>query len=731
MITELLINSVASYKNPSLIKPKNKISLLYGLNGAGKSTISDFLYNPSDPSYSSCKIKQDQDSEILVYNQKFLSEYFYEEDSLQGIFTLSKENKNVLQSIEQESNNLEVVQRKQQISKQKIESINLRIEQEKEKAISKVWEIKTKYAGGDRVLEFCLENLKRTELLFKHITSIALPTAAPSYSIENLKTEANSIQGEGATPLSTINPINPTWLSIERDEIFSKVIVGSQEGSVAEFISKLGNSDWVKRGLEYIPPHTGDAIYDCPFCQTPTITSQLADSIRKVFDKAYELDISKIESLKANYSISLPSTQFKDISQLPIATKELEGAWNNLIGQLVSTHNENTLLIENKLKSPSTPLKLKDSSSTVASINEVIFKLNALVETHNDKLLHKKRTLDDIKSRFWSLMRWDYEQTLSSYEDSCNKLDKEFQIANQESIDITQKISNSNQKISDLRKQTVNIQDAIDNINNSLLEIGIDGFSVIKHSGNLYRIARSGADSNAFHSLSEGEKTVISFLYFIELCKGQKSAAAVTRNKIVVIDDPISSLSHIYVFNIGQLIKGYFFNDAKYDQVFVLTHSLYFFYELTHTNKEKRDETQHLFRIIKNSNGSSVIPMHYEEIQNDYQSYWSIIKDQSTPPALIANCMRNIIEYFFGFVQKNDFNNVFQKPILSADKFKAFYRYMNRESHSFGQNIFDIKEFDYQVFKDGLRLIFDECGYIEHYNAMMKQQKSQAEHIPA
>ncbi len=66
------------------------------------------------------------------------------------------------------------------------------------------------------------------------------------------------------------------------------------------------------------------------------------------------------------------------------------------------------------------------------------------------------------------------------------------------------------------------------------------------------------------------------------------------------------------------------------------------------------------------------------------------------------------------------FNNVFQKPALSANKFQAFYRYMNRESHSLGQNIFDIKEFNYDTFKEWLKLIFDECGYIEHYKAMMK-----------
>lgn len=317
-------------------------------------------------------------------------------------------------------------------------------------------------------------------------------------------------------------------------------------------------------------------------------------------------------------------------------------------------------------------------------------------------------------------MRWDYDQTISAYSQSATDIKYEASQISQAASKINEFIGASNLKISNLRKQTVNIEESIENINRGLVEIGIDGFSVIPHGENFYRVSRASDQGNAFHSLSEGEKTVISFLYFIELCKGQKTADAVPQTKVVVIDDPISSLSHLYVFNVGQLIKRYFINDKSYAQVFVLTHSLYFFYELTHTNKEKRAETQHLFRIIKNANGSSVISMSHEEIQNDYQSYWSIIKDQASPPALIANCMRNIVEYFFNFVQKKDFNNVFQKPALSGDKFVTFYRYMNRESHSLGQNIFDIKEFDHQIFKDGLRLIFEESGYGEHYQAMNK-----------
>ena len=49
----------------------------------------------------------------------------------------------------------------------------------------------------------------------------------------------------------------------------------------------------------------------------------------------------------------------------------------------------------------------------------------------------------------------------------------------------------------------------------------------------------------------------------------------------------------------------------------------------------------------------------------------------------------------------------------------TFNRYMNRESHSKGQNIFDIKEFDYNSFRSAFKKVFEIEGYIDHYNKMM------------
>ena len=94
MITKIKLNNVASYKSLTVLETNKKINLIYGLNGTGKSTLSNYLHQYTDENYKSCSVEGlNNDNEILVYNQTFILETFFEAENLKGIFTLSKENK--------------------------------------------------------------------------------------------------------------------------------------------------------------------------------------------------------------------------------------------------------------------------------------------------------------------------------------------------------------------------------------------------------------------------------------------------------------------------------------------------------------------------------------------------------------------------------------------------------------------------------------------------------------
>lgn len=115
-----------------------------------------------------------------------------------------------------------------------------------------IWEIKKKYSGGDRVLEYCLDSLKGNKnTLLEHLLKIQKAKVEPTETIECLKTKIQSISGENAQKYELLNKISLNLENIETDEIFSKEIVGNENSSVSALITELKNSDWVKAGLKY------------------------------------------------------------------------------------------------------------------------------------------------------------------------------------------------------------------------------------------------------------------------------------------------------------------------------------------------------------------------------------------------------------------------------------------------------------------------------------------------
>ena len=721
MISKIVITGVTSYRKEAVLETDKKVNLLYGLNGTGKSTFSDFLYNQSEDRFSHCRIEGiGNNTRILVYNQKFVQDTFYEPQGIHGIFTLSKGNAEAQKVIDNASAEVKkLTEQKKKIEENRIKDGKKHLS-EIEEHKKQVWKIKTEYAGGDRVLEFCLDGLKgNKDTLFNHLISIENPEGKIDYSIDDLKNEAQQLQGE-VQSRQLLSKAIVNVEDIEKSELLSKVIVGNKNSTVATVIEKLGNSDWVNIGIKYVHIDGNKGV--CPFCQQETITQNFLEEINAYFDESYNQEKNQIEQMLSRYDTEIKKvTNFLNTIKEDISLEKKKNELEILSSNLTSVSEQNLNTLREKIKTPSIPVALQPIKEIIESINSIIENANREIDLYNQKIANIKDSKSKIRDRFWQLMRNDFNSIIDlyianekAYEQSDKILQKEIQTKIFE-------INTKNELIEENRKKTVNIDEAVENIKNGLIDIGITDFTIEKYSEKeaLYRLKRDNSDEDVFKTLSEGEKMVISFLYFIELCKGESTAEKASNEKIVVIDDPISSLSHIYVFNIGRLIHNEFLRTDKYDQLFILTHSLYFFYELTNTKHKERNETQNLFRICKNTESSYFEDMKYEDIQNDYHAYWHIIKDENQAPALIANCMRNVIEYFFNFVEKQDFAQVFQKSELQETRYMAFNRYMNRESHSKGQNIFDIKEFDYSSFREAFKKVFEIEGYIDHYNKMM------------
>jgi wobble nucleotide-excising tRNase len=715
MLSTIEIQGPATFATGTTLTTDKKINLIYGLNGTGKSTICRFLKSPDAEEFSKCRIAPTTSSSIYVYNGDFVQENFYESETLKGIFSLSKENKDAELRIAAAKEKRSEFDKHRVGHSAKIEELTAAISRCRQLTEESTWEIKTNYTGGDRVLEYCLEGLKgKKEALLNHLIAVAKPPERPTYDTHQLRAEAQALTGD-AQPCANLLSIDTGATPIEEDAVFETPIIGSQHSAVSRLINKLGNSDWVRQGLSYAEDPKSSPT-PCPFCQEGTISPELLDQIRSFFDDSYQDAVNLVEDHLTKYEAHLKRIpRLEDVKNHPFASDKLL----LLIEQLRALLNGNLSRIRNKSMNPSAEEILSDSSTLIAELNTEIADINQRISTHNEKLRDKTQALANIKSRFWSLMRWEYDHIIARYKQEQAELGSALTVARAELATAQDSIAGMDREIAKIQKETINIDEAVENINHALLDLGIDDFAIRKYDDNLYSLHRKGGrGSGKFSTLSEGEKMIITLLYFCELCKGRRSATDTTDEKIIVFDDPISSLSHIYVFSIGQLIRSTFFKNNLAKQIFVFTHSLYFFYELADPRHDRREKDQALFRITKSQGESKVSEMKYDEIQNDYQAYWQIVNDRGQHPALIANCMRNIIDYFFSFVAKLDFNNVFQQDPLRANRFQAFARYMNRESHSFGQNIYDLKEFDYEVFQEGLRLVFEQTSYGEHYRKM-------------
>jgi wobble nucleotide-excising tRNase len=305
MIEEIKMDKVACYKKPVTLKTDKKVNLIYGLNGTVKSIISNFLYHykQNEPKYQHCVINwSDKHEQILVYNQSFINDNFYELNNQEGIFTLSKENKDaevVITEIGKQLKQLDDEQRNKH--NDKTQSLTKKLSENKDNCENKTWKIKIEYEQC--VLDYCLKGLKgEKERLLKHLLKIDKPTKQPDKSIEQLKKDAEELQKDDAKKYYELPNINIFVNDIESSQLFQKSIIGNENSTISGLIKKLNNSDWVKEGFDkYIPKEIDDKGDSCPFCQQRTITKKFIKNISSYFEKTYENNLNEIKRFLKSY----------------------------------------------------------------------------------------------------------------------------------------------------------------------------------------------------------------------------------------------------------------------------------------------------------------------------------------------------------------------------------------------------------------------------------------------
>lgn len=201
----------------------------------------------------------------------------------------------------------------------------------------------------------------------------------------------------------------------------------------------------------------------------------------------------------------------------------------------------NTQRIEAKVKEPTTVASLEDTDSLLLEIGSIIDQMNDQIEAHNTLVGDKKNQQSKCSKEVWEYLAFVLQDAVKEYNDTLANADKELNALKTELNNLRTKDGNITTDISNLNKQVVNTEATIEGINRILKTSGFQGFYLRakKDVQNTYEVIRP--DGTIAEKLSEGERNFIAFLYFYHLVRGSFSDKEV-KDKIVVIDDPVSSM---------------------------------------------------------------------------------------------------------------------------------------------------------------------------------------------
>ena len=515
-------------------------------------------------------------------------------------------------------------------------------------------------------------------------------------------------------------------MQIESLAIWDKCIVGKKDIPIARLIIQLENGDWVNQGRKYI--YSGSK---CPFCQKDTIDEDFRSQLEAFFDLEFENDIEQLKKGKEEYLRAKDDIRSK---LAIIENQDLENETKFKIQQLcekiVNCFRDNEEKINRKINEPSKKIQLDSIEKYIDEINCIIDIKNAEIIKHNNLVenykTEKKKLIDDI----WILIAKENMALISKHNNKINGFMKGIQETTNKKNQHEVKKKELELEIKEKNKLVTSVQPAVDEINGILKSYGFNNFSIdpSKEKNNHYQIKRP--DGTLVEStLSEGEVTFITFLYFLQWIKGSQNEEDVTQDRVIVIDDPISSLDSNILFVVSSLLKDVIrkvlVGESNIKQVFVLTHNVYFHKELSFMGNGKDSNKNIHYWILRKKNGITNIQYYGIEhpISSSYELLRIELKEQTNNSVItIQNTMRRIIENYFKILGKYKDEDLIDKfqDYESKEICRSLISWINDGSHCIPDDLYvEALDDSLERYQEVFRMIFFHTNHIEHYNMMM------------
>ncbi len=730
MIETITISDIATYAvAPEVLNGLSQFNYLFGSNGTGKTTVSRVIADENN--FPTCKVtwKAGTKLQAMVYNHDFVERNFTQSTELKGVFTLGEKQVDTLTKIT--------------AAKVELDRLTTRIEglteamQGADGTSGKKGELATLEAGlkdkcwaqkqkHDAKLQGAFEGYRGSSEKFKaKVVQELARNSATLLTLAELEKKSESIFGPTpTTELAVPTAETAKFIGHETDPILKKRVIGKDDVDIAAMIKKLGNSDWVREGRTFYDENGGI----CPFCQQST-TDAFAKSLNEYFDETFVTDSKAIDDLATNYSTDAARLQQQIASIIASPSRFLDV--EKLKSEKALLDSKVTINIQRlagKKKEASQVVELESLGNVAAAIKGLIDSANVLVTAHNKMVANLTQERSTLTSQVWKYVLEELKTDLAAYRAARDGLDNAVTAMNGQIAAATTDKTKKGSEIRELEKQTTSVQPTIDAINALLLSFGFQGFSLAKTaSGTSYKLIRAdGSDAKA--TLSEGEKTFVTFLYFYHLLKGSVSDSGMTTNRLVVFDDPVSSLDSDILFIVGSLIKGLFdevrLGTGYIKQIFVLTHNVYFHKEVTYSRRRPNNGvlSEETFWIVKKPGlVSKLCAQTTNPIKTSYELLWAEVRKPERSNLAIQNTLRRILENYFkilGGIELDELCAMFdgREKIIC----KSLCSWVHDGSHYAHDDLYisiddSMVENYLKVFKE----IFVKARHIEHYKMMM------------
>lgn len=755
MIESITLKKVASYDETGVqINDLKKVNFFFGFNGSGKSTIAKYLYNIGlDPSirqthFNDCKQSgyDETNHQILTYDENFTEINFNKNPTLNGVFSLNETNDVIDRQITIEETLIYFYKEQKEKKDKLIKAIGDDNRKNETSLLDFCWTLRNTFST---FLKITLPYSGSKPNHFQKLKQILETPLVNVPTIQQLKDKYDLLYEREITEIS--NKLNAKIyceiriIETKLDDLLQEIIIGNEDVNIAALIKLINARSWVETGVKFM--EQTDNI--CPFCQKHTIDEELRNQFDEYFDATYKGKIELLEDLLSQYK-EKTDTFLANILNIQSAFNP-ENLVSNSYLKLQELFQINIDIINSKIENANE----KKSITSLFQLKPVLSTIIKSIKENNTTFSELDKNRKDLVSDIWLFMAEKSKVNIEAFAKKEAKCQRIIQTAKDLIGNYNSKILVSKEAIDLLRNQTINTKEAVDNINLILKNSGFESFEidekeVVNNIPQYYLKRPNSTDENPiFKSLSEGEKSFISFLYFYQLCIGTDDINSKgTKKKIIIIDDPVSSLDSQALFVISTLIhdlilrKG---DDNKpnrqalknhnISQVFILTHNLFFYKEVSFNKRPICTDYWH-YRVSKMDNKTSIIGQYDKTISDDYSLLWQTLKDlklnlpqNSSLNIVIANSMRRIIESYVSFL---GIGNNSWSAVLNENKEQpeyhikcSFISTINDESHKISaldgiyfQKISNEKpQILFNVFKE----IFKSIGK-EHYEMMMEEE---------